>query len=110
MGTAFIGYFQWTGKANLVAVSFLILVNEIAKRISDGRCSEIMDGDELFVDHNIDSLNLLMLGSYIIEFYGLPPELEKDWMPKTVNEMYQVVWNQKTKEPASIQECLEVVQ
>ena len=93
-----------------MAVSFLILVNEIAKVISDERASEIMDGDELFVDHNLDSLNLLMIGSYIIEFYGLPAELEKDWMPKTVNEMYQVVWKQKTKEPASIKECMEVVQ
>ena len=66
-------------------------------------------GDSLG-DTGLDSLDLLMMGIYLGDIYGVPEEELKLLQPTTVNDMFDFMEHRKTKEPpATIQEALEMV-
>ena len=60
-------------------------------------------------DIGIDSLDGLMMMLYIGELYGIPDEAAKDFHPTCVQEVYDFIQAQKTKEPQSIDEVKESV-
>jgi hypothetical protein len=45
---------------------------------------------------------------YFDDLYGIADEVSKEWSPKSVQELYDLVMASKTKEPASMEEVKEV--
>ena len=87
-------------------VSFLWLMDDVLRRITDGKATPCKHGDETFADLNVDSLNIMLLAHYMFEFYGVNEE-QKSF--KTPNELYNFIWQHKTKEPQSIEACMAIV-
>jgi hypothetical protein len=44
---------------------------------------------------------------YFDELYGIDDAVSKEWSPKSVQELYDLVMANKTKEPASMEEVKE---
>jgi len=66
-------------------------------------------GDLLNVT-GLDSLDLLMMGIYLGDIYGVPEEELKLLQPITVKDMFDFMEQRKTKElPATVQEAVEMV-
>jgi acyl carrier protein len=64
--------------------------------------------DDAFQDIGLDSLDGLVMLMYFDELYGIADEVSKEWTPKSVQELYDLVMPNKTKEPASMEEVKEV--
>jgi hypothetical protein len=45
---------------------------------------------------------------YFDELYGIDDAVSKEWTPKSVQELHDLVMAHKTKEPASMEEVVEV--
>ena len=65
--------------------------------------------EDVLQDINIDSLDGLMMMMYIGDIYGIPDEADKEFYPKTVQEVYDFIQAHKTKEPQSLDEVKEAV-
>ena len=58
----------------------------------------------------LDSLDLLMMGIYLGDIYGVAEEELKLLQPTTVKDMFDFMEQRKTKEiPQTVQEALEMV-
>jgi len=67
--------------------------------------------DQPLADTGLDSLDLLMMGIYLSDIYGVPEEIAKEMQPVTVNDMFVYLEQHKTKDlPATLSEALELVQ
>jgi acyl carrier protein len=64
--------------------------------------------DDVFQDIGLDSLDGLVMLMYFDELYGIDDAVSKEWSPKSVQELYDLVMANKTKEPASMEEVAEV--
>jgi len=62
--------------------------------------------DTPIADTGLDSLDLLMVGIYLSDIYGVPEEIAKTMQPVTVRDMFEFMFEHKTKEPASVEEAL----
>jgi hypothetical protein len=45
---------------------------------------------------------------YFDELYGIADEVSKEWIPKSVQEIHDLIMASKTKEPTSMEEVKEV--
>lgn len=57
----------------------------------------------------LDSLDLLMMGIYLSDVYGVEEEVAKMMQPLTVNDMFVFMEEHATKIPTNVQEALESV-
>ena len=61
-------------------------------------------------DIGIDSLDGLVMMMYLCELYGIPDNDEtKGWHPETVQEVYDLLMANKTKEPESVEKAREQI-
>ena len=92
-------------------INFLELVNAVGKVVKkhSQEYRVLPSSDALFKDFGYDSLDNLMLTIYIGEAYGLPKEVNEKLFPATVSELEHSVLLHKTREPATIQEVLDLV-
>ena len=66
--------------------------------------------EDVIADLGIDSLDGLVMMMYLCELYGIPDNDEtKDWHPLTVQECYDLMMNNKTIEPESIEKAREQI-
>jgi acyl carrier protein len=65
--------------------------------------------DEPLAETGLDSLDLLMIGIYLSDIYGVPEEIAKTMQVTTVNDMFVFMEQHATKTPANLQEALESV-
>ena len=65
--------------------------------------------DDKMVEIGIDSLDGLLVMMYVCEIYGINPELTKEWYPTTVSQLHDVIMENKTKEPSSIEEAIKAI-
>jgi acyl carrier protein len=67
--------------------------------------------DQALPDTGLDSLDLLMMGIYLGDIYGVAEEVLKTLQPITVQDMFAFMEQHKTKEPpATVQGALDLVQ
>jgi acyl carrier protein len=67
--------------------------------------------DEPLNETGLDSLDLLMMGIYLSDIYGVEEEVAKTMQPTMVQDMFDFMEQHKTKElPATIEEALKSVQ
>jgi acyl carrier protein len=93
-------------------VDHLKLFNEIIKIATplNSNKAEATSLDQLLADTGLDSLDLLMVGIYLAEVYGVSEEMAKQMQPKTVGDMIEYMKTHKTKEPASVEEAIKGIQ
>lgn len=93
-------------------MEYLRLFNEIIKIATplNSNKAEATSLDQLLADTGLDSLDLLMVGIYLAEVYGVSEEMAKQMQPKTVGDMIEYMKTHKTKEPASVEEAIKGIQ
>ena len=91
-------------------MNFLDVFNYVAKvaRPAHAKVAIAEKMDDQFADIGLDSLDGLVMLMYFDELYGIDDAVSKEWSPKSVQELYDLVMANKTKEPASIEEVAEV--
>ena len=57
----------------------------------------------------IDSLDGLLMMMFFCEIYGIDPELTKEWYPTTVQEVCNLLQENKKTEPTSIEEAIKAI-
>jgi acyl carrier protein len=57
----------------------------------------------------IDSLDGLLMMMFFCEVYGIDPELTKEWYPTTVQEIYDLLQENKKSEPSSIEDAIKAI-
>lgn len=92
-------------------MDFLELVNQVGRAVKkhSQEYKELPSKDSLFKEYGYDSLDTLMLTIYVSEAYGLPKEISEKLFPATVTELELSVSLHKTRDPASIQEVVDLV-
>ncbi len=82
-------------------------VAKVARPAHSVRCVAESMADK-FQDIGLDSLDGLVMLMYFDELYGINEDASKKWEPKSVQELHDLVMSEKTKEPASMEEVIEV--
>lgn len=93
-------------------MDYLRLFNEIIKIATplNSNKAEVTSLEQLLADTGLDSLDLLMVGIYLAEVYGVSEEVAKQMQPKTVSDMVEYMKTHKTKEPLSVEEAIKSIQ
>jgi len=91
-------------------MTFIEIFNYVAKvaRPAHTTASIAKSMDDLFQDIGLDSLDGLVMLMYFDELYGIDDAVSKEWSPKSVQELHDLVMANKTKEPVSMEEVVEV--
>jgi acyl carrier protein len=91
-------------------MNFIEIFNYVAKvaRPAHTKASIAESMDDVFQDIGLDSLDGLVMLMYFDELYGIDDAVSKEWSPKSVQELHDLVMANKTKEPASMEEVVEV--
>jgi acyl carrier protein len=91
-------------------MNFIEIFNYVAKvaRPAHAKVSIAESMEDVFQDIGLDSLDGLVMLMYFDELYGIAVEDSKEWTPKSVQELHDLVMAHKTKEPASMEEVKEV--
>jgi acyl carrier protein len=91
-------------------MNFIEIFNYVAKvaRPAHTKASIAESMDDIFQDIGLDSLDGLVMLMYFDELYGIDDAVSKEWSPKSVQELHDLVMANKTKEPASMEEVIEV--
>ena len=92
-------------------MNFLEIFNYVAKIARPAHTKAVIAesmGDK-FEDIGLDSLDGLVMLMYLCEIYGIPDDDEtKSWFPMSVQEIHDLLMGRKSKEPASMEEVIEV--
>lgn len=90
-------------------MDFLALVHEVGKVAKPFHQDqlEIPDWETQFNELGFDSLDLLMVGLYFCDLYGIPEEVGKTMQVKNCTELKAFVDQHKTKEPESLEAAIE---
>jgi acyl carrier protein len=91
-------------------MNFIEIFNYVAKvaRPAHAKASIAEAMEDEFQDIGLDSLDGLVMLMYFDELYGIADEVSKEWSPKSVQELHDLVMESKTKEPASMEEVVQV--
>ncbi len=91
-------------------MTFIEIFNYVAKvaRPAHAKATIAESMEDVFVDIGLDSLDGLVMLMYFDDLYGIPDAVSKEWTPKSVQELHDLVMGSKTKEPASMEEVAEV--
>jgi acyl carrier protein len=65
--------------------------------------------DQPLAETGLDSLDLLMMGIYLSDIYGVSEEIAKTMQVTTVNDMFVFMEQHATKTPTNVQEAMESV-
>jgi acyl carrier protein len=66
--------------------------------------------DENLAERGLDSLDMLMVGIYLGDIYGVSEDDLKTLQPVTVRDLFEFMCQHKTKEPTSVEEALASIQ
>lgn len=91
-------------------MDFIQVFNYVAKvsRPAHVVASFAKSMQDTFEDVGLDSLDGLVMLLYFGELYGVDDAVSKAWSPTSVQEIYDLLMANKTKEPASMEEVAEV--
>lgn len=90
-------------------MNFIEVFNYVAKvaRPAHIKPSIARSMEDALADIGLDSLDGLILLMFFAELYGIDDAVSKEWSPKSVQELHDLVMAHKTKEPASKEEVKE---
>jgi acyl carrier protein len=90
-------------------MNFIEIFNYVAKIARPAHAKESIaeSMEDEFQDIGLDSLDGLVMLMYFDDLYGIDDAVSKEWAPKSVQELYDLVMANKTKEPVSMEEVKE---
>lgn len=93
-------------------MDYIQLFNAIARVAKPAyvQCSDLKDTEEKFSEAGFDSLDMLLIGIYFCEIYGIPEEIGKQMKPTNLKEMLEFIQANKSKEPNSVDEAIADIQ
>jgi acyl carrier protein len=87
---------------------FLKLLNVVVKLAKPHTSSlEIQDVKDTLEQHNIDSLDMLMIGLYICDVFGVSEEDGKQIKPRTVEELRDFLFENGTAKDIDVDAAIE---
>jgi acyl carrier protein len=91
-------------------MNFLDIFNYVAKvaRPAHAKVTIAESMDDVFAEIGLDSLDGLVMLMYFDELYGIDDATSKEWSPKSVQELHDLVMASKATEPVSMEEVVEV--
>lgn len=92
-------------------MDYLKLFNAVASvaRPVNANKAEAKELEQLLTDTGFDSLDMLMIGVYLSEIFGVDEELAKTMDVKTVKEMMDFFLQHATKHPESIESAVKEI-
>ena len=92
-------------------MDFLQLVHEVGKlaKPMHQETLERPDWETPFNEIGFDSLDLLLVGLYFCDIYGIPEEIGKTMQVKNCTELKAFIDQHKTCDPKSLEAALEKV-
>ena len=90
-------------------MDFLDLLHEIgklAKPMHRDTLEKIPSLDTPFKETDYDSLDMIMMFTYVCEVYGISDEVGKELIAKTPAEVLDFVNKHKTKDPQTLEEAV----
>lgn len=93
-------------------MDYLHLFNEVIKVATpvNSNKAQATSLDQPLSETGLDSLDLLMVGIYLAEIFGVSEEIAKQMQPKTVSDMINYMHFNRSKEPASVEEAIKAIQ
>ena len=93
-------------------MDYLKLFNEIIKIATplNSNKAEATSLNQPLADTGLDSLDLLMVGIYLSEIFGVSEDIAKQMKPETVGDMIAYMQEHKTKEPVSVEDAIKSIQ
>lgn len=86
-------------------LKLLAAATKVAKPFQDGS-SDITDMDTTFASVNIDSLDMLMIGIYMTDVFGVPEEDAKTMGVNTPREMREFLLQYATVEVTDVDKAI----
>jgi acyl carrier protein len=65
--------------------------------------------DQALTDTGLDSLDLIMMGIYLSDIYGVSEEVAKQMQPTTVGDMFVFMEAHATNQPTSVKLSLDSI-
>lgn len=92
-------------------IDFVELFNRVAQVAKPAHpdFNNVKSMDDKMSEIGIDSLDGLLMMMYLCELYGIDAEKTKEWYPTTVQQVYDLLQANKTKEPTSIDEAIKAI-
>jgi acyl carrier protein len=92
-------------------MDYLKLFNEVAKiaRPVNANNAEAKELGQLLPDTGYDSLDLLMIGIYLSDVFGVSEDVAKSMKPETVKDMMDFFIKHATKHPESIELAIKQI-
>jgi acyl carrier protein len=92
-------------------MDYLQLFNEVAKvaRPVNAQSAEAKELGQLLVDTGYDSLDMLMIGIYLSDIFGVSEDVAKTMKPETVKDMMDFFVEHATKTPESIESAIKQI-
>jgi acyl carrier protein len=92
-------------------VDHLKLFNEVAKvaRPVNAQGAEAKELDQLLKDTGYDSLDLLMVGIYLSDIFGVDEDTAKSMNPETVKDMIEFFIKHAKKHPESVESAIKQI-
>ena len=93
-------------------MDFLELFNQVARfaKPAHSDFTPLASSFTAFTETELDSMDMLIVAMYFSEIYGISDEDSKSLMPKTVAEMWDLIFKLKTKDPESIEAAMKSIQ
>jgi acyl carrier protein len=92
-------------------MNFIDLFNQVARaaRPAHNSYAPLDSLDTKLVETDIDSLDGMMIVMYFAIIYDISDDLAKDFHPETPQELLDFLQTHKKREPASVEEALEMI-
>lgn len=92
-------------------IDFIELVNQVVRvaKPASPDFNNVKSLTDPLKECGIDSLDWLIVMIYLCEIYGIPEETGKEFYPLTIQELYDLLMQHKTREPATLEEALSYI-
>jgi acyl carrier protein len=92
-------------------IDFIDLFNRVARiaRPAHHAFAPLESMDQRFEDSDLDSLDMLMIAIYFSDIYGIEEKVAKEMHPETLQQLYDLVCQHRTKVPTSIEEAVGLI-
>lgn len=92
-------------------IDFVNLVNQVARVAKPAwpDFNGVKTMNDTLKEAGLDSLDWLIVMIYLCEIYGIPEAVGKEFYPLTIQDLYDLLMQHKTKEPETIEDAIELI-